>query len=248
MKSSTTFQYLLCATLATSLLSKAFTLVPSRGITIPNSPTIGTSSLSAKKSRRKRKAPKPSEDLPDFELDEDDGALPEFDLGDEDQPVKPAAKKPTETTELNFDEITDNMMGDASAPTASIEALIADRKLESKFVFDKEVEDDTIPDFVDFAAPSTNSEPAAPGSKAERREQRKAAAIARLEAEQQATKFEIPFIQDEKGNISGLKILEAGAWAGIFLLVGWEVYINSPFFDRAAPMAPVVFEGDGRQI
>mmetsp|Transcript_14496 Transcript_14496/g.35056 ORF Transcript_14496/g.35056 Transcript_14496/m.35056 type:complete len:240 (+) Transcript_14496:67-786(+) len=239
MKSYTTFQYLLCATLATSLLSEAFTLTPSRGIAISNAPTIAATALSAKKkSRRKRKEPK--EDLPDFELDGDDGALPDFDLGEEDAPVKPAAKKPTETTELSFEEITDNMMGDTATPAASLDDLIADRKLESKFVFDESVEDKSIPDFVDFAGPS-DSAPPAPGSKAERRAQRKAAAIARVEAEKEST-FDIPFITDESGKISGLKILEAGAWAGIFLLIGWEVYINSPFFDRAGPMAPVVFE------
>lgn len=32
------------------------------------------------------------------------------------------------------------------------------------------------------------------------------------------------------------------AWLGIYLLIGWEVYINSPLFDRAAPLAPLVFE------
>lgn len=38
------------------------------------------------------------------------------------------------------------------------------------------------------------------------------------------------------------QILEAGAWGGIFLLIAWEVYLNSPLFDRAAPMAPVVYD------
>lgn len=32
------------------------------------------------------------------------------------------------------------------------------------------------------------------------------------------------------------------AWAGIYILIGWEFYINSPLFERAAPLAPVVFE------
>lgn len=244
MKPSATFQYLLCITLANNFFSEAFILAPSRGIVVSNpSPNVSTmlSAGNGKKNRRKRKQPKPdssSEDLPDFDLD--DSVLPEFDLGEEDEPVKPTA-----TRELSFDEISDNMMGNASAPTASIEDLIADRKLESKFVFDDTVVDETIPDFVDFARPSSASqEPLVPGSKAGRREQRKAAAMARLEAEKEASKLDIDisFIKDEKGNISGIKILEAGAWAGIFLLVGWEVYLNSPFFDRAAPMAPVVFE------
>ncbi|KAL3945547.1 MAG: hypothetical protein SGBAC_000371 [Bacillariaceae sp.] len=251
MKPSATFQYLLCATLASNLLSEAFTLAPLQGRAIANAPLPITSStaLSAKKkSRRTRKKPKPesssSEDLPDFDLDSEDSALPDFDLGEEDEPVKRAAtrKGPSATTELNFDEITDNMMGNTAGPTASIEDLIGDRKLESKFQFDEAEEDPTIPDFVDFAGLSSDPGPVVPGSKAERREQRRTAAIARLEAEKEATSFEIPFITDENGKVSGLKVLEAGAWGGIFLLVGWEVFLNSPFFDRAGPMAPVVFE------
>lgn len=241
MKSSTTFQYILCAALATNLASEAFTVSPSHGNPVSIAP-VASISLSAKKSRRKRKqknTESSSGELPDFDLDSEDSALPDFDLGDEDEPVAAKAATPG-TTELNFDEITDNMMGDASGPTASLDDLISDRSLEKTFVFDAAAEDESIPDLVDFARPS-DPEPLIAGSKAERREQRKAAAIARLEAEQ-ASKIDIPFITDEKGEISALKVLEAGAWGGIFLLVAWEVYLNSPFFDRAAPLAPVVFE------
>jgi hypothetical protein len=38
------------------------------------------------------------------------------------------------------------------------------------------------------------------------------------------------------------QILENGAWIGIALLILWELYLNSPFFERAAPMAPVVYD------
>lgn len=38
------------------------------------------------------------------------------------------------------------------------------------------------------------------------------------------------------------QLLEQGAWLGIYSLVGWEVYINTPLFDRAGPMAPIVYE------
>jgi hypothetical protein len=50
----------------------------------------------------------------------------------------------------------------------------------------------------------------------------------------------LPFIT-ENGKISPLKLLENGTWTGIFLLVAWEIYINTPLFDRAAPMTPVVY-------
>ena len=39
-----------------------------------------------------------------------------------------------------------------------------------------------------------------------------------------------------------VKVTEHGAWVGIGLLVVWEIYINSPFFDRAAPLIPVVYD------
>ena len=45
----------------------------------------------------------------------------------------------------------------------------------------------------------------------------------------------------EKKEINYLKILENSTWVGIGLLVLWEVYINSPLFERAAPMAPIVY-------
>jgi hypothetical protein len=49
----------------------------------------------------------------------------------------------------------------------------------------------------------------------------------------------------EKSPFEGLnilKLLENGAWVGIGLLVLWELYINSPFFDRALPLIPVVYD------
>jgi hypothetical protein len=39
-----------------------------------------------------------------------------------------------------------------------------------------------------------------------------------------------------------LKLLENGAWVGIGLLVVWEIYINSPLFERAARLIPAVFD------
>ena len=39
-----------------------------------------------------------------------------------------------------------------------------------------------------------------------------------------------------------VKVTENGAWVGIGFLVVWEIYINSPLFDRAAPLIPVVYD------
>jgi len=43
------------------------------------------------------------------------------------------------------------------------------------------------------------------------------------------------------GDLDPIKLIENAAWAGIYTLVIWEIYINSPLFVRALPMAPVVF-------
>jgi hypothetical protein len=39
-----------------------------------------------------------------------------------------------------------------------------------------------------------------------------------------------------------LKLVENATWLAIFLLVAWEFLINLPFFHRAAPMAPIVYD------
>ncbi|GMI36187.1 hypothetical protein TrCOL_g6975 [Triparma columacea] len=42
-------------------------------------------------------------------------------------------------------------------------------------------------------------------------------------------------------DLTFIKVVEKATWAGIAGLVIWEAYINSPLFERAAPMAPVVY-------
>jgi len=52
----------------------------------------------------------------------------------------------------------------------------------------------------------------------------------------------IPFLDIEEGQeITPIKFLETMAWVGIASLIGWEAFINSPLFERAAPLAPVVY-------
>jgi len=76
------------------------------------------------------------------------------------------------------------------------------------------------------------------GKKAARNLERKAAAEQR-EAEIEAEKSIFDF---DFENVNVLKLLENGAWVGIGALVVWEVYINSPLFERASPIIPAVFE------
>merc|ERR1712218_257288 len=89
------------------------------------------------------------------------------------------------------------------------------------------------------------------GKKAMKREQRRAAALeaegSNLQEEENAVSqllSRLPFVNNDEGEKeekSLIKLLEEGTWACIFILGAWEIYINSPFFSRAAPMAPVVF-------
>eukprot|EP00536_Pseudo-nitzschia_multiseries_P016282 jgi/Psemu1/328187/estExt_fgenesh1_pg.C_10640001 len=141
--------------------------------------------------------------------------------------------------------------GGGGGAQRSLDELISDRALESKLEFDDEEVDPNIPDFIDLAKASSTT-PIGDGSsvvgeigkKKQRRAERVANAIAAKEAEESEKSFlyNIPQILNEKGEVSAIKILEQGAWTGIFLLIGWEVYINSPLFERAAPMAPIVYE------
>lgn len=47
--------------------------------------------------------------------------------------------------------------------------------------------------------------------------------------------------KDKDGNYDPLNLLEQGTWFCIYSLVAWEIYINSPLFERAAPTIPVVY-------
>lgn len=152
--------------------------------------------------------------------------------------------------------------GDSWQPPRSIDDTLRDRSLEKFMDFDKMIEADggdgpamELPDFDEVIARRKKREAASAmkegrvedaavliqesgmGKKAARNAERKAAALQR-EAELEAEKS--PFEAFEGANI--LKLLENGAWVGIGLLVLWELYINSPFFDRAMPLIPVVYD------
>jgi len=163
---------------------------------------------------------------------------------------------------LDGDVILGAMRGKAGTnwqPPQTIQDTLSDRRLEKFMDFDKMIEQDgggdtvELPDFDDVITRRKQREALLEGrvedagmlmdsqgmgKKAARNAERKAAALQReaeIEAEEKAQKS--PF---EDLNI--LKLLENGAWAGIGLLVLWEVYINSPLFDRAQPIIPVVYE------
>jgi hypothetical protein len=177
------------------------------------------STLLRAKKKRKRKSPSDSSDLPDFDLEDDDAD---------------ASSKINKPSKAAASEITSAMMGSANKPTRSIRDLLSDRSLEKAFVFD-EPADSSLPDLAQIPG-------AGQGKKKTRQAARIAAAeAAKREAEETSFLSNLPFVTDENGKVTPIKLIEAGTWAGIILLVVWEVYINTPLFDRAAPISPVVY-------
>jgi hypothetical protein len=143
-------------------------------------------------------------------------------------------------------------------PPRSIQDTIGDRSLERLMDFDRMIEKDggrsaavvELPDFDDVisrrkqrdAMREGRVEDAAAlidtsgmGKKAARDAERRALAAQR--ERELAEERKSPF-----ADLNIMKVLENGAWVGIGLLVLWEFYINSPFFDRAAPLIPVVYD------
>lgn len=202
--------------------------------------------LEAKKRRRRRVKPQPSQSPEPSSSSS--GDLPDFEMQDEvEQGSSSNAKnKPLASSSAGVDssleggEVTANMMGSSDKPVRSVKELISDRSLERKFEFDAENVDDDIPaNLADLAAASTTEQV---GKKRSRQASRKAAAQARSQNDDEDNILaKIPFVTDDDGKVLPTKILEAGAWFGIFLLVLWEVYLNSPLFERVAPMAPVIY-------
>lgn len=205
-------------------------------------------------SRRKRRLRKDDEDEPPSTGDEP-GELPDFDLNDDDdtggnrvaRPVSASQTKPSSTYKDPLGDISANMMGSTDRPGAkSVKELLNDRSLEKRFEFSQDSADDdaSLPDLL--APLKGNSRPVATDGQSKRERQAvrrlEAQAAAQKEEEKQSLLSKLPLIRNDQGEISPLKILENATWVCIWSLVAWEVYLNSPFFDRAAPMAPIVYD------
>lgn len=231
----------------------ALSTLPSNAFTVSGPPVLtrGTAAatarcvptlLQAKKKRRRKNASET----------ESDSDLPDFDLGEGGSDGVAAATTPKRTSADGMDKISDNMMGSTNSRSRSVRELINDRSLEKAFEFDPEG-DDALPNLSEIAADKaaggdggsrSSDASGGTGSKRARQDARRAAAKASEPAAEEESFLEkIPFIiKDENGKVTPIKLLENGTWAGIYLLVGWEVYLNSPLFDRAAPMVPVVYD------
>mmetsp|Transcript_22379 Transcript_22379/g.31198 ORF Transcript_22379/g.31198 Transcript_22379/m.31198 type:complete len:262 (+) Transcript_22379:166-951(+) len=252
------FKIMLVAVLVSCLLLScdAF-VVPSlfRTMVTPSFGKVAELNMARPKKKRRRKKGLPTDDgagsesleveSSDSESFVADGELPDFDFDDGSgddgssgsSPKRSSPSAASMSTNLNENAVTGAMMG-SSKPMKSMKELLNDRSLESKFEFE-EVED-PLPDLADFRAgkPKVNANTNR-GSNKGAPEDGPNEILMSLR--------NVPVIGDpidEKGAISATKLLETGAWLGIFLLVGWEFYINSPLFERAAPMIPAVYDSE----
>lgn len=218
--------------------------------------------LHARKKRRRRKDAAPSKpaasekhqpSAPSSSSSASD-ELPDFDLeGDDVEKQQDTLVKSRKSSSINGGgssdpllsavggEISPNMMGSANKPVKSVKQLLNDRSLESKFQFDDNEENgsEALPDLVALQRQDI-------GKKLARQDARRNAARAsstdNTDGNDEGILSKLPGIRGDDGKISPLKILENSTWVCIGLLVVWEIYINSPFFDRAAPMAPIVYQ------
>lgn len=167
----------------------------------PSSFATVSSALDVKKRRRRRdpETEGSSENESTSSSPSSSGELPDFELDDEEEP-KPKKK----VTITNPDEITAAMMGSSDGPVRSIKDLLSDRALESKFEFD-DVEEagEALPDLL---ALSRDEENVPVGKKKARQAERKAAALAAKGSEENDLFSNLPFVTNEKGEVSGVKV------------------------------------------
>lgn len=174
------------------------------------------SSLPAKKKRRRRKGSSDSSEMDDPSLPASD-ELPEFDLGDDDGASAKVSKQTTESN-LSSDpmgEISSAMMGTTNQPVRSVDQLIADRSLEKNFEFDEPAGDEALPDLAVLAKQQEA------GRKRTKRDARVAAALERKEQDDDDVNplSKIPFFVDDDGEVSAIKVRTIDC---VFLHVGRE--------------------------
>ena len=211
-----------------------------------------SSSDNNNKSKKKRRRKKTQEkEIETSYNDEDDDELPDFDLPEFDTDEKVVEKSTNNMQQLPADmelSISSSVKASASpVQSTSVKNLLRsrDRSIENTFEFDAVA--DPLPRPTPSSSLSSSDDdlviPEGMSKKRAKAEARKAAAIQRgaLKEEEESSIIDyIPFVKNVNED-NPVKLLEYGAWSGIFALVAWEIYINSPLFERVAPMAPVVY-------
>jgi len=187
--------------------------------------------------------------------------LPDFDLV-EDIDLLAASSGPLQISSVdmsNPDAVMEAMKPkNGILPATSTKDLLRSRnlELEKKFIMDDvTMEVPSLADYTSKSASGGTQGKGKVGKKAARTAARKDAAMKAEEVENSGIVAflgklpkipRLPFtgtgdVRNIKGDLDPIKIIEQAAWAGIYTLVIWEIYINSPLFSRALPMAPVVF-------
>jgi hypothetical protein len=199
----------------------------------------------------------------------DRAELPDFDINDdEDLTMTTAISSERSLSNLSISSVTPNMMASPSTKNGNVDTTILsvddlrdrslEKKLESLFIEDTQSDaDNSLPDFARIQKdPKTIALEQIPQSssslsKKQRQilarqqqdmEQQKINKVAEKEMESENPLSKLPFVTNEKGNVEPIKVLETATWACIMILIAWEVYINSPFFSRAAPIIPIVYD------
>lgn len=211
----------------------------------------GLAALNLSSKRRRRKKDE-SSSYTNKDVQGDD-SLPDFDITEQNDDASTNSIGSMAVSYIPVSSgVVENMKSSSKTMgKKSLQELLADRSLETKFKFEEPSETTALPDLTliesyekSTATKAINLMPS--NRKRDRRDEaRRLAQLAadqeRQEAERRAVLDKLPGIRDEKGNISGVKILETGTWACIISLIVWEIYINSPLFERAAPMTPIVY-------
>lgn len=203
------------------------------------------------KKKRRRKKTQEKEIETSYNDEDDDDELPDFDLPEFDTDEKVVEKSTNNMQQLPADmelSISSSVKASASpVQSTSVKNLLRsrDRSIENTFEFDAVA--DPLPRPTPSSSLSSSDDdlviPEGMSKKRAKAEARKAAAIQRgaLKEEEESSIIDyIPFVKNVNED-NPVKLLEYGAWSGIFALVAWEIYINSPLFERVAPMAPVVY-------
>ena len=214
--------------------------------------SASTSGNGNKKRRRRKQIPQ-VEDSSSLEFDD----LPEFDLDEDEEESKSEGK--TSTKVASMEETVEDVMNDPAVMAAMMRGSSMmsssstkdvlksrDRALEATFEFDDVSNPLPRPGNIQKDKTSLVSDGSNSGisKKQAKREARVAAALAAKEEEESINPLDsISSIFSQKASDGGFpKIVEVGTWVGIGVLVAWEAYINSPFFERAQPMIPVVYD------
>lgn len=213
--------------------------------------TPTTTKLHARKRRKRKDDPTnndPTRDAPTF-IDNSEDELPDFDIdddADESSSATETSTSPSLSMDLS-DAMSDPSVRAAMQGSASSSALDArdvlrsrNREVESTFEFDE------VPSPLPRPGQAKGMGGEKVGKKRAKAELRRAAAIERAQLEEDEGPGIFSSISDlftGKATDGGIpKFVETGTWASIFVLILWEVYINSPLFERAQPMIPVIYD------